>query len=314
MNIQRLNMNIQNKIKAINLLSKYDIDYDVLSNYKEEHRFYHNWNHIDYMINLAQDLNILTDKLFLAIIFHDIIYDPKANDNEEKSAELFYSLMQDFEIKQAILDTKHHKPSNELSKQLCHLDLHNLYNDFDTFYDNSYNIFKEYQFVDFKIYKEKRKNFLEMYNVSPMFIKAVNKFKPNIGVYAGSFNKFHKGHYNILTKAEQIFDKVIIARGINPEKTNEFSELPEILKYHQIEYYNGLLTDFIDSLGYEVTLIRGLRNATDLQFELTQFQYMQEFKPDIKIVSIFCDKEFEHISSSSLRSLEKYGKGNNYYL
>jgi phosphopantetheine adenylyltransferase len=75
-----------------------------------------------------------------------------------------------------------------------------------------------------------------------------------------------------------------------------------------------MLTDFIDSLGYDVTLVRGLRNSIDLQYELTQFQYMQEFKPDIKIVSIFCDKEFEHISSSSIRMLEKYGKADSYYL
>lgn len=307
---------IPNKIEAINLLSKYNIDYDILSNYKEKHRFYHNWNHIDYMISLAKKLNILTDKLFLAIIFHDIIYDPKSNDNEEKSAQLFYSLIQDLEIKQAILDTKTHKPSNELSKQLCHLDLYNLYDesDFDAFYDNSYNIFKEYQFVDFKIYKEERRKFLEKYNVPSFFIKAIDKFKPNIGVYAGSFNPFHKGHLNVLEKAEQIFDKVIIARGVNPEKNNQIYPLSDNLKYRQIEYYDGLLTDFIDSLGYEVTLIRGLRNITDLQYELTQFQYMQEFKPDIKIVSIFCDKQFDHISSSTIRMLEQYGKSNDYLI
>ena len=64
----------------------------------------------------------------------------------------------------------------------------------------------------------------------------------------------------------------------------------------------------------DVTLIRGLRNSTDLQYELTQYRFLQELKPDIKVVSIFCDKEYEHISSSAIRNLSKYGKGDEYLL
>jgi pantetheine-phosphate adenylyltransferase len=303
--------------EANNLLSKFNVDIDCLDRYDEPHRFYHNWNHIEYMLSLAQKSNILTNELFLAILFHDIIYDPKSSDNEEKSAELFYILFKNSGVNvelimQAIFDTKHHISSSELSKQLCELDLYNLYNDFDVFYENCINIFKEYQFVDYKVYKIERRKFLEKYNINPIWIKAVDNFRPKIGVYAGSFNKFHKGHLNILTKAEQIFDKVIIARGVNSEKDNEIHPLPDYLKYRQIEYYDGLLTDFIDSLGYDVTLIRGLRNATDLQYEMMQLQYMRDFKPDIKVVNIPCDKEFEHISSSSIRLLEKYGKVDKY--
>ena len=88
--------------------------------------------------------------------------------------------------------------------------------------------------------------------------------------------------------------------------------MPEKLKYRQIVNYDGLLTSFIDSLGYDVTLIRGLRDSFDLQSELTQFQIMQDLKPDIKVISLFCDKQFGHISSSSIRILEKYDKGDIY--
>jgi phosphopantetheine adenylyltransferase len=38
---------------------------------------------------------------------------------------------------------------------------------------------------------------------------------------------------------------------------------------------------------------------------MTQFQYLQDMKPDIKIINIFCDKQYEHISSSAIRNLEK---------
>lgn len=304
---------------AIRVLDKYigtlSTIIDIFDRLNESHRYYHNWDvHIEYMFKIARKLNIeLTDQLILAIIFHDIIYDPLAKDNEVKSANFFSNLIRNNDVHNAILDTTHdHEPKSELGKTLCFLDLYNLYDTFDVFYDNSYKIFKEYQFVEYSIFKEERKKILKKLNVNPDWIDAVYNFKPNIGVYAGSFNKFHNGHYNILTKGEAIFDKVIIARGINITKNNEIYDLPDKLKYRQIEYYDGLLTDFIDNFEYDVTLIRGLRNSFDLQAELTQFQIMQDLKPNIKIVSLFCDKQFEHISSSSIRILEKYNKGDIY--
>lgn len=139
--------------------------------------------------------------------------------------------------------------------------------------------------------------------------------KSNIGIYAGSFNPFHVGHYNILQKAEKIFDKVIIARGKNNSKNIPFIELPqEILSSRRVEYYDGLLTDFLDSLGYDVTLIRGLRNSTDLHYELNQYRFLQDLKPDIKVISIFCDKEFEHISSTAIRELAIFNKEKKYLI
>lgn len=133
-----------------------------------------------------------------------------------------------------------------------------------------------------------------------------------LGIYAGSFNPFHRGHYNILQKAEKIFDKVIIARGINPEKPPSEFDLSSIqtIQDRTIKEYSGLLTDLLMEATphYEsVTLIRGLRNSVDLQYEMNQYRYFQDLMPNIQMVSIFCDKEFEHISSSGIRTLSKYG-------
>jgi len=129
-----------------------------------------------------------------------------------------------------------------------------------------------------------------------------------IGIYAGSFNPLHIGHVNIIQKASRLFDKLIIAQGINPEKNNEQWERdPRIT--HQ---YDGLLTDFINRIeseyGYEVTLVRGLRNSTDLKYEETQLAFLRDFKPDLQVIYIPCDTEFKHISSSAIRMLSHYGK------
>ena len=144
-----------------------------------------------------------------------------------------------------------------------------------------------------------------------------------VAVYPGSFLPFHRGHYNILLKAEMIFDKVIIARGLNPEKkeiTNEWAMHPcKTVQDREILHYPNLLTDFVKALQEKydnVTVIRGLRNSVDLQHEMNQYRFFQDLMPDIQMVSIFCDKEYEHISSSAIRMLQKYGddKIKNYLL
>jgi pantetheine-phosphate adenylyltransferase len=90
--------------------------------------------------------------------------------------------------------------------------------------------------------------------------------------------------------------------------------VPQSIKDRQVEEYGGLLTDFVNSLKYEVTVVRGLRNTTDFQYEQNQYRYIQELKPDIKIINIFCDKEYEHISSSGIRTLEQFNKHKQYIL
>ena len=177
--------------------------------------------------------------------------------------------------------------------------------------------FTLHQHIDFLDYQKQRLAFLEKQLSNPNS-KALYDFvktnKPKIGVFAGSFNPFHKGHYNVLQKAERLFDKVIIAFGKNPDKTERSWVVPKTIANRQQAEYGGLVTDYIDSLDYEVTVVRGLRNSTDFQYEQNQYRYIQELKPDINIINIFCDKEFEHISSSGIRTLEKFNKHQIYLL
>ncbi len=174
--------------------------------------------------------------------------------------------------------------------------------------------FRKYQYLDFKLYKKERLAFLSNLDRSASSQSYLSLFRPVIGLFPGSFNPFHKGHYNVLQKAEKIFDKVIIAFGNNPDKGERHWGMPETIRNRQIEQYNGLLTDFVSSLDEEVVVIRGLRNSTDFQYEQNQYRYIQELMPNIRIVNIFCDKEFEHISSSGIRTLEKFNRHQNYLL
>ncbi len=177
--------------------------------------------------------------------------------------------------------------------------------------------FTRFQNWDYLFYKEQRLKHLAKINSAgalDSLIACIRYNEPKIALFAGTFAPFHKGHYNVLQKAERIFDKVIIAFGKNPQKDIKKWPVPQSIKNRQIAEYSGLLTDFVDSLNYDVTVVRGLRNSTDFQYEQNQYRYIQELKPDIKIINIFCDKEFEHISSSGIRTLEQFNKHQQYIL
>ena len=299
---------------------------DVINHYDEPHRFYHTLEHIEDILKQLHDTDLLKyDELFLAAVFHDIVYDPQSNTNEEDSANLFLNaaksssltIDQKEHVRQLILDTKHHKPTVKFSEEFIKADLAILNAPFDKLITYEKQIFKEFQFVDYKDYKPKRIEILKQFNSHGNLnhlIDYVHSVEPKIAVFAGSFNPFHKGHYNVLKKAERLFDKVIIAFGKNPDKRDRSWPIPKTISNRQHTEYHGLLTDHIESFGYDVTVVRGLRNSTDFQYEQNQYRYIQELKPDIKIINIFCDKEFEHISSSGIRTLEKYNKHQSYLL
>lgn len=304
-------------------LENKNIDSSVLIRYNEPHRYYHTWNHIHQMLSF---LNTDDKSLMLATLFHDIVYNPKEKDNEEKSAELFKSVWKGDEqtlneVCQMIIDTKTHVPTNEKSKILLEADLSIFKQSPEIIAEYDKQIFKEYQFVDWKTYSQARLIALE--ELSKIVYKTFNKtiydglffcieytktFQPKIGVFTGSFNPFHIGHQNVLEKAEKVFDKVIIARGINTDKKNDdFRMLPKHLEYHQQEMYHSLVTDFIKELKYPVTLIRGIRNAKDFEYELMMNQYIQDINKGVGIPTtmFLCDREFAHVSSSAIKTLPK---------
>jgi len=162
-----------------------------------------------------------------------------------------------------------------------------------------------------------------------------------LAIYPGSFDPFTVGHQNILEKAEKMFDEVVVAIGVNPEKLSKENRvlislhgpdtilkgvleskidvLREQLPSKRVEGYVGFLTEFIRAKqlqgGYdEVVVIRGLRNGHDYDYEYNQTRYMWDQFPGMNIVCLFCDPLYAHISSSAYRALEqvKPGSGHKY--
>lgn len=310
---------------------------DIINRWNEPHRYYHNINHLNHILNqfrILYENNSISkneyDKLVITSFFHDVIYNPKVTDNEQQSVNYFLDkcfekniASDDFkkEITQIILDTgSRNTPTNNLSYIFWEIDNSILSSSISELIDVERKIFKEFQWVSYEKYKEARINFINSCigifdgdyddNLKEL-IKYVENRKIHIGVYAGSFDPFHIGHMNILKKSMPMFDKVVVAFGNNPDKEKSEKVFPEILDYVHRLSYDGLITDLLDDLetnGVTVTLIRGIRNGIDLSYETNQVSFIQDIRPNTNIVYIPADKQYEHISSSAIRSLMKYDK------
>lgn len=307
-----------------------------MNRWKEKHRFWHSIDHLFELKRLLGDA-WRSDDVFLLAFFHDIVYDPTSKENELKSRELFLKqLPQQFKtnnqtmvdaVATAIMETQHKEPpTTELGKLFCPTDLHILtHGTYEELVDYEAKISKEYQVFPYELYKQHRLEFLSHWTANPNvsdLIKYIKSRKLKVGLYAGSFDPFTIGHENILEKAERIFDKVIICRGLNPAKSEWTFNLPERVLYHQKIYVGDLGSvseEFAPMeqrekhmaalLTYDpsVTLIRGLRGGTDLDMEKLQQIYIQQMMGDVKmnVVYITCDREFEHISSSAFKQVAK---------
>ena len=176
--------------------------------------------------------------------------------------------------------------------------------------------FKKHQQFSWISYQKARIDYLKKSKHSYSARLFLESYRPKIALFPGSFNPFHAGHLNILKKAEQTFDKIIIAVGQNTQKSNtkQRFKLPRDLSSYEIIHYSGLLTDCIRSVHYPVTVIRGLRNTQDFEFENMQLRYLQDTMPEVNIVYFIPDREFLHISSSGIRSLQSIKKHQRYLL
>lgn len=157
------------------LLNKWNIKCDIntlLSMWNESHRSYHTLNHLNDLIdqineNKSSFSQKEYEKLLITSLFHDCVYDPKASDNEEKSADFFMECAINkgnpdiLEIKQMILDTKTHESNTTLSEAFNNYDMNIVERDFDQLLRWENGIYEEYKVFGPDLYKKGRLKFLE---------------------------------------------------------------------------------------------------------------------------------------------------------
>lgn len=132
-------------------------------------------------------------------------------------------------------------------------------------------------------------------------------------VFPGSFDPITLGHVDIVERALVIFDEIILAIGVNASKKYMFSLeqrqtfLRETFKGKtniKIKTYEGLTVDFCRQEDANF-ILRGLRNANDLEFEKSIAQTNQKLA-QIETVFLLTSSGKSHISSTIVRDLIRY--------
>jgi len=135
--------------------------------------------------------------------------------------------------------------------------------------------------------------------------------KRRIAVYPGSFDPVTNGHIDVIKRAVQLFDHVVVAVIENPGKKALFSadERMEMLKAVttgissiEISRFGGLLVDYVKKKRASI-IIRGLRAVSDFEYEFQMALTNRKLAPDIETVFLMPAEAYTYLSSSIVKEV-----------
>ncbi len=134
-----------------------------------------------------------------------------------------------------------------------------------------------------------------------------------IAIYPGTFDPITLGHLDIIERASQIFDQVIIAVAEDNEKKPLFNitkrkkmiaESTNNIKRTKVESFNGLLVEYADSKD-AISIIRGLRVLSDFEYEFKMALMNRSLNQNIVTVFLMPHEKYTHLSSSLVREVSR---------
>ena len=134
-------------------------------------------------------------------------------------------------------------------------------------------------------------------------------------LFPGSFDPFTLGHKIVVDQGLELFERIVIAVGVNTEKRglmtteNSARMIRDLYRNDsriEVVIYNELTGKVCRQLGID-TILRGLRNTVDFEYERNIMQVNQTLFPEIKTVLLFTPARYVAISSSVIRELVTFG-------
>ncbi|HEY8345398.1 MAG TPA: pantetheine-phosphate adenylyltransferase [Bacillota bacterium] len=131
----------------------------------------------------------------------------------------------------------------------------------------------------------------------------------------GSFDPVTNGHLDIIERAAEIFDHVIVGVLKNPSKKSLFtveerSALLEAAVSHlpnvEVDHFEGLLVDYAKRKGARV-IIKGLRAISDFEYEFQMALTNKRQNPEIETMFMMTKNEYSFLSSSMVKELAYFG-------
>jgi len=137
----------------------------------------------------------------------------------------------------------------------------------------------------------------------------------NIAVYPGTFDPITNGHFDLIERASQLFDKVVVAIATSPGKGPALDidsrialarEVVADLGNIEVVGFSGLMTEFMKQQQARV-LLRGLRAVSDFEYELQLANMNRAQMPELETVFLTPAVENSYISSTLIREIAKLG-------
>ncbi len=136
-----------------------------------------------------------------------------------------------------------------------------------------------------------------------------------IAVYPGTFDPITLGHEDVVRRATQLFDTLIVAVAAGHHKKALFSleermdMVREAVKPYprvQVESFSGLMRDFVVARGGKA-MVRGLRAVTDFDYEFQLAGMNRSLMPDVETVFLTPGDKYQFISSTFVREIATLG-------
>lgn len=136
-------------------------------------------------------------------------------------------------------------------------------------------------------------------------------------IYPGSFDPVTLGHLDIISRASKIFDRIIVAVPVNPDKRYSFSveERMEMLRKVcaaegignvEVDRVEGLLADYARQ-KQAVVVVKGLRALTDFEYEFQQALTNKKLNPQLETMFLSTSAEHMFLSSSMVKQVAGFG-------
>ncbi|MCX7909950.1 MAG: pantetheine-phosphate adenylyltransferase [Ignavibacteria bacterium] len=136
-----------------------------------------------------------------------------------------------------------------------------------------------------------------------------------IAIYPGTFDPITNGHIDVIQRALNIFDKVVVVIARNPKKQTMLTEKErvELIKeslsnFDKIEVAvtEALTVEFAKSISASA-IIRGIRAVSDFEYEFQIALMNRKLCPEITTIFLMPNEKYTYLNSSIIRELAQYG-------
>ncbi|MFM1963103.1 MAG: hypothetical protein RLZZ172_1948 [Bacteroidota bacterium] len=136
-----------------------------------------------------------------------------------------------------------------------------------------------------------------------------------ICVFPGTFDPLTLGHVDIIRRALPLFDKIVVAIGINATKNPMFSSEQRQIWIEDIfsseekvsaAVFEGLTVNFCKKIGASY-ILRGIRYVSDFEYEKTIADANRTLDPDIETFFLTCEPKYTSVASTIVRDIIRNG-------